>query len=369
MPYIRLRHNRPSLPLRSLPLDIQLQVLSCMDIHTLHAAINAIPYAKALYLTYPSAILKGATAAMGVQIRNLMLTTYSIMQSVESNIDMYTDKAIKDMSTFLASHLDTEESRSICFLDRSALRALVALCQLDDEIASRVEAYAIDAYNRACHRDNPGVIPSPLVVSSTEHHRLTRAFYQLKLFGVLFYNCADRFRVDLEASYSAFFDRLSTFEVDELTTAYQYLVREGLFFTSAYPHKNCSYVPVKPYRDCLDPFNCETCRGRCLGPSNPSSPWWRGVQPFWHGLVCNYVDPIGLWADPAHCRQSPIKMWGDVPRANEPNAGWLLWCHYREMPNINKRIYVSGFRALGYCFWDRERLEGWDMLRDDWVPY
>ncbi|KAH7392826.1 hypothetical protein BKA66DRAFT_456970 [Pyrenochaeta sp. MPI-SDFR-AT-0127] len=368
MTHSRSHRTRPSMPLMRLPPDVQLHILRNMDIHTLHTAINAIPYAKALYLRYPVTILQGATAAMGLQIRNLMMTTYGIIHRVNSGFSAYSNETLNDMSTFLASRLDTDGPRDMFSFESNGLRVIEALCKLDAEISCHVEAYAFDAYSRACHHDNPGVAPPPLIISSIERHRITRAFYQLKLFGVLFYNYADRHRIDLQASYSAFFDRLSTFEVDEITTAYQYLLREGQFFISAYPHNNCSYVPVKPYRGCLDPFNCETCRGRCLGPSNPLSPWWRGVQPFWHGLICKYVDPVGLWAEPAYCRQTPIKIWDDMQRTNKPNAGWLLWCDYRELPEIERDTYVREFRNLGYCFWDRVRLEGWGMFEASWKP-
>lgn len=360
----RCRHPRGPFSFMKLPADVQVHILSCMDLRSLHATIHSVPHAKHLFLRYPSSILHGATAVMGLHLRNLILTIHSVVQSITSGVDAHASQVIGDMSAFLEANLDTEEPRKIHYLETDALFVLGSLTKIESEMLCRHEAFIQDAYERACRNDNPGVAPPLLVVSPEETHRAMRAFYRLKLFGVLFYDYADRFRVDLQTSYDSFFERLATFEIDELVTVYQFLIRERMFFTSAFPHGDCSYVPIKPYRDNRDPFNCQTCRGRCLGPNNPSSPWWRGVQPFWHTVEGRFVHEIGLWAIPSSCRQTPIKLWQDVTATNQSNSGWLRWSNYLEYNDVNRDCYIQNFRRFGYCFWGRERLETWQMLEE-----
>jgi hypothetical protein len=72
-------HVCPSFPLTDLPPDVQLLILSNLDLHTIQNLMNAIPATKELYLSYPSSILRGVLASMDLQTRNLLLTTYNLV--------------------------------------------------------------------------------------------------------------------------------------------------------------------------------------------------------------------------------------------------------------------------------------------------
>jgi hypothetical protein len=366
----RLRRVRPTFPLMDLPADLQLLILSKMDLHTLQNIIQAVPHVRETYLRYPSSILRGAVAEIVPQVRNLLLTTYRLTCIIRSG-DVSQKPDLSNMGGFLADNLDTEKPRKIDFLEHDALDALHTFCEIDAEVMNLVQDYAKDIYERACHRDNPGAIPPPLVLSPNERYRMMRAFYRLKFFGVLFYNYVDRFNVHLEPFYAEFFNRLSTFEIDELVTAYQFVLRERRWFKSVCIPHDCSWDHSRFWIS-IDPFNCERCRGQAMGyvEVQPGRTRRRAIQPFWYTVMQErFVDRDGLWAERLASRPKPIKNWDDISEANEPNKGWLSWCEVRDNPIwlVDKNAYVKNFRILGYCFWDRTRLKGWgDMFQEEW---
>jgi hypothetical protein len=353
----------------NLPVDVQLHILGSLDLHTLNNAVQAIPGAKELFLRYPTSILQRAAMDMGVQMRNLLLTTHSLIHAIRSGDPIVTSN-LDNMTAFLATNLDTGEPREVDMVGGDFLGTLRSLCEIDSEVSTLVEEYAQDIYERASQRDNPGVVPTPLVLSTTERYRLTRAFYRLKLFGVLYYNYADRFEIDLQSTYPDFFFRLSAFELDELVTPYQYLIRGQRHLIPAIPHTNCAYTRRKPFRN-DDPFNCSRCRGAYTecGSTLSGPATWRDIQPFWYTLSEFLVNTEGLWTDPDICRRTPFKLWDDVPEANEPSSGWLSWSTFRDNDmEVTLETYVNDFRILGYCFWDGKRLAKWgDMFGWDWI--
>ncbi|KAF2826128.1 hypothetical protein CC86DRAFT_406425 [Ophiobolus disseminans] len=364
---------RASFHFMNLPADVQCLILSNVDLHTLKSLIKAIPSARQLYFKYSSSILQGSTALMGLQIRNLLLTVYSLVSTIKS-VDTYPTPDLDDMGTFLKQNLDTEKPRRIDLIKSHPLGALQMMCEIDREVVGLARDYANDIYGNACRRDNPGAVLPPLQLSGTEFHRLKRAFYRLKLFGVLFYNYADRFHVDLKASYATFFTRLSLFEIDELVTAYQFALRVRHYFKSPSVHQGCLYSGSKPWTN-SDPFNCEICRGLYTIHTGEevvdSYPWMRrSAQPFWYTVHYDFIHYDGLWAESDLCRPFPIKAWCDMPEANEPSAGWSLWNEYYKCSNrrVSGQTYVNAFRILGYCFWDDKRLRGWgNMFGQAWV--
>lgn len=59
------------------------------------------------------------------------------------------------------------------------------------------------------------------------------------------------------------------------------------------------------------------------------------------------------------CRGLPIKFWDDSLGTDEPSEGWNRWrVRLVDSHGITSNEYVTGFRILGYCYWDAARLEG-----------
>jgi hypothetical protein len=369
-----MRRASSPFPFADLPADVQLLILSNVDLPTLKAMTESVPSARDLYLEYPSSVLHSATATRGLQVRNILLTTASLVSTIRA-VGMYSKPDLEDMDRFLAESLDTETPKKMELLEYDPLGALSTLCEIDAEIVSFVHSYAEDIYEKACSRDNPEAIPPPLVLSTAEHHRITRAVYLLKLFGVLFYDYADRFHLDLEPCYPAFITRLSTFEIDEVVAIYQFALRKSHYFQPAYVHTRCLEDRIKMWDNLdplnCDPLNCETCRGRYNnthmkeGVEEPRTP-----HPFWYTVHEFFLARHVPWADPKLCTPSPIKTWRDFPGAAQPTKGWLWWREYHDgsAARVMGKTYVGAFRTLGYCFWDAARLEGWgNMFSAEWV--
>lgn len=360
-------------PFVDLPPELQLCVLGFLDPSTLQNALVASSLCESLYELHAESLLRSVTSHMGRQIQNLMLTTFSIRRSIQRGC-IPPGIEFPGVKEFLEDHLDTEKPRRILCEADDFFEALSDLASQESEISALVEDYARDTYKRACSRDNPGAIHVPLVLSFTERHRITRAFWRLKIYGHLFYDCADRFLIDFDDSYAAFLDRLSAFEIDEMVTAYQYMVRYRLHFTSAFPHTSCPLAMSAPCRN-RDPFECSGCQGRHLLRLDVTGSHVyqmghlhrkrRNVQAFWQIVEDKYLSRVALWADTSVCRSAPVKTWDDVPEPNEPNEGWK---HCEEQ--ISKKYLTDGefrsdYRNLGFCFWDISRLEGWDFFNKE----
>jgi hypothetical protein len=286
-----------------------------------------------------------------------MLTTLSIARSIAS-VEMYLRPDPENLEKYFVDHLDADIPAEILRINESPLQVLDMVYALDWEVRSLVYDYAHETFGWACRFDNPGAVVPPLVLSATERHRITRAFWRLKLYGVLFYNYADRFGLDLSKTYSIFVDRLCAFEIDEMVTVYQFMVRNRHYFISSFPHDNCPFTGMMPYRN-RDPFECPDCQGRHRFNSSRN-------QAFWHIMEDKYLGDRIMGADPAVCRGTPIKLWHDAEESNEPNAGYEESPSFAFHPGFGnlvspRRAEYFSFRNRGICFWDKDRLEGWDF--------
>lgn len=349
---------RASFPFPDLPADVQLQVISNMDLHTLRSVTQAVLGAKELFLKYPTSILQGTTARMGHQIRNLLLTTNRIVSIIKSAV-LYNDPDLFDMEKFLVESLDIEAPTSFTLVEHDPLGVLHELCEIDAEVSSLVHDYAEDVQVKAWRFDNASTSPPSLQLSSAERHRVMRAFYRLKLFGVLYYNYADCFKVNLETPNAVYFARLCPFEIDELAAAYQFAMRENRYFKAPYVHVGCQSISLYPWTN-SDPFNCPTCRGFFIMPikkqptmSRPLPSFRRSAEQFW-SMIYPFIDRY----EPREAkvsdisRSTPIKLWPDVPETNRSSAGWTLWKESYDMSIVVglRRAYVNNFRMPRYCF-------------------
>jgi hypothetical protein len=355
-------------PFRTLPTDVQLLVLGALDLHTLKSVSDASPDIKLLYLSCPSGLLQGVLTSMEHQTENLILTIFSLIRIMRSG-GIYPLLSISCMQHFLAECLDCEEVGRIAVNEHDAFDSLDLLCEVDAEIGSLVQDYAAAIYIKARAIEKSGAASLPLPLSATERYRMRRAFYRLKLFSVLFYYYADHIHFELDSSYNSFLDRLSTFELDELVTVYQWMYLNGRSFRPAHGHTDCSPPTIGRWRN-HDPLNC---RRMCMRPRPEidGSIHPRPTQPLWDTLVVEYhVRFEEPWAKPSACRATPIKQWDDFPKANEPNTGWLRWRQLRDSARWYPDYYgyTRHFLCLGYCFWDRDRLERWgDMFSKAWL--
>ena len=357
MPRKRNRHVRQheagrSFAFLDLPPDLQLHVLSFLNLQTLKSAVSCSSHISFLYTKYPETFLQAAMYHHGQQIRNLMLTTLSITRGIDS-INTHLRPDLDDLEKYFANHLDADVTTRIFKTNEYPLQVLDMLYTLDLEVRSLVHDYALDGYRRACHFDNPGAVVPPLILSPAENLRITRAFWRLKLYGVLFYNYADHFSLDLSHVYSTFLNRLCVWEIDEMVTVYQYMVRYRHYFNSASPHIDCPFASQPMHRN-RDPFEYPECQGRHLFNVNRNQAFWRVIED-------KYLYNGSLWASPRKCRNRPmpVKVWRGSPDANMRNAGYQLISTLGPGFPSSRELFVQ-LRNRGVCFWDLERLKGWD---------
>jgi hypothetical protein len=351
--HVRRRKAGLSFPFLDLPPDLQLHVLSFLNLQTLKNAVSCSSHISFLYTKYPETFLQAAMHHHGQQIRNLILTTLSITRSIDS-INTHLRPDVDDLGKYFAHHLDTDVTAHILKTNEYPIQVLDMLYALDLEVRSLVHDYALDAYRRACHFDNPGAVVPPLILSPSENLRITRAFWRLKLYGVLFYNYADHFGLDLSHAYSTFFNRLCEWEIDEMVTVYQYMVRNRYYFNSASPHIDCPFANQPMHRN-RDPFECPNCQGRHLFNVNRNQAFSRVIED-------NYLHGNGsLWASPFKCsfRYKPVKVWDESPDENMRSGGYCLVYALSPGSPSSKELFVQ-LRNRGVYFWDQERLKGWD---------
>jgi hypothetical protein len=365
MAIYRPRRACSPFPFTNLPTDVQLLILRNMDFCSIQNSTHAIPSAKELYLSYPSSVLRGALSTIGSQIRNLFLTTYSLTCAIKF-VEIYPPPDFSDMTSFLAENLDNEHPKNIDALEYDAMGVLHTLCEIETGITGLVADYAKDVYEAACKRQDAKAIIPPLALSSAETHRITRAFYRLKLFGMIFHNYPQCFNLGFESSRTQFIDRLSTFEMDEMITVYKWIYTYQRGYKSAFAHRKCSSLHLDPRRN-SDNRNCRYCRGMC------AAIWLQTnceTRTLWTTLIQKgFTNTNEPWAKPASCRETPCKTWLDEPETNTPNDGWLLWCKVRDttVGRVDAQEHFDHYMALGYCFWDSERLKGWgNMFRKEW---
>ncbi|KAH7411693.1 hypothetical protein DE146DRAFT_627738 [Phaeosphaeria sp. MPI-PUGE-AT-0046c] len=361
------RSKRTYFPFISLPADVQLLVLRNSDLHTLYNIAIAVPGVEELLLMYPSIVWQVATTSMSPQFRNLLLTTFRLVRIIKST-QAEPQPDLNNMEQFLDQNLNTDEVWGFETVQDDPLGALEILCGIDAEVDTLVRDYAQQVYECACECDNPGAVISPLVLSPIERHRLTRAFYRLKLFGMLFYHYPTHFGLDLESSIEDFFATLSTFEIDEMIIAYHFLQQNDRYFQLTYMQKDCSCAAHALAQD-DHPGTQKLCGQGCAMYAPKGS--LDAMQRQFMGKLYEkrYSNEESHWALPYKFLVTPQRSWDHLPESNDPGAGWLLWCKVRDdlQCGIDGEEYLQYFSRLGYCFWDATRLDGWvDVFSEMW---
>lgn len=267
------------------------------------------------------------------------------------------------MSKFLRKSLDEESPARV--IDHDPIASLKRLCDIEDDVNWHVENYAQETYRNICSHDNILLDDDvrsnflPLKLSIVEEYRIKRAFYRLRLFKTIFYDYADHFKIDCRQSYVSFFKCLSAFELDEFILAEMFSRRRrGLYFATC-GHQECIQYGTAPWRRGKSPTweQCKTA-SKELGTSACLLDW-RLLWPIKDTLKEHYIDGDWDWIDPAKCRETPSRIWDDLPEANEPNE---VWRSCQKQIYVDRTIweYPSDFQMLGFCFWDGKRVnETW----------
>ncbi|KAF2006142.1 hypothetical protein P154DRAFT_559292 [Amniculicola lignicola CBS 123094] len=340
----------------NLPLELQLHVMSLLNLVTLQNIVLSTNYARDIFLMYPETLLQHCSSRYGAQLRNMMTTASKVILSVRNRTQLteLSGEDIEDkMETFLVTYLDSAQPQKILHSSICAFQVLDILSTLEQEMTALLWDYATDDYTRAVHLDNPGIIAPPLRLSRTETHRILRTCLRLKLFGLLFYNYVDLFRLDIESSREVFLSRLCVFEIDEMLTIYQFMVRHRYRLSCLCPSQICP-LDMKFSGQLLrnrDPFECDCCQGHRKNPD--SYPFCTGTRPFprvqafWSTMENVYLRDssngwiLQLWVNPLAAGDAPVKEWMDWPEGNKPNTGWGEMRKRRDGGTLDQEITFS----------------------------
>ncbi|KAF2817628.1 uncharacterized protein BDZ99DRAFT_20719 [Mytilinidion resinicola] len=365
------RRSKPSpkaptrtFPLSNLPPELQFRVMANLDPKTLYNLVDINRRTKDLYLAYPEMVLRSVASQEGLQLRNLTLACLEILQAVRRE----TPLDLKHLDQYLSRTLDTENPGSILPCDTNPIAVLKDLQILHTDVKDLVEEYSKEIHHRACLFDNPGAVEPNFVLSTFERHRISRACWMLRFYGLLFYEYLAKFILlieDFEPALgegpgfpaSVFFHRLCPSEVDEMLSVYQYTVRECRYVSSTAQHNSpCPGTNDSHWiRGSREPLGCQNCH-------------FMTKNALWDVLRQNIVGD-GLWALEERTVKSPSKIWTDWPSSNVPNPGWTFFNEARKHHNIERFIFISYFRNIGFFFWDQERLDAWHFIDfEGWEP-
>lgn len=358
----------------TLPLDLQIQILGALSPSALHNTTAAHPSLAAVFQEYPGSILKDTFSTLHPQLRNFLFTIHGIDSAIKQP-NIYPRPKFEKMSKFLKKSLDEK-----CILqgfEQDPIAALERLRAIEDDVDWHMREYAQETYERICKHDDILMDDDvrsnfpPLKLSAVEEHRIKRAFYRLRLFKAIFYDYADHFKMDLRESYVSFFKRLSAFELDEFILLEMFCRRRRGLFLATCGHSECIHYGAAPWRRGAKP-NWEQCMSASKDPGvSECLTDWRLLWPIRDTIEEHYIDGNMDWIDPTKCRETPSRLWDDVPEANDPNDIWR--CCVKDI-HVHRTVweYQSDFQMLGFCFWDAQRVKNtWGDIFgkqriDDW---
>ncbi|KAF2499319.1 hypothetical protein BU16DRAFT_535688 [Lophium mytilinum] len=361
----RNKHARRSFPFLRLPFDLQLSVLGSMDFQSLCDFINASPLIEDLFLKYPEAILHDTIGQCPLQIQNHILTALTINGTKKLPFD--------NLGVFLADSLDADKSRRVLCAANDPLAVLEELRANQKEIDQAVHLVAAAAYQQVGAINNPGAILEPLVLSTPEHLRLSRALWSLRLFNRPYpeEDPAKPFTSGLVQRRAAcaevtrrFFLRLSLSEVDELICVHRFLIaRHDHLCHGIFQVGSLKYL-TEEERTTSNPWS-RACGGhQCFFPPRYSSFGYI-LEPFMQSLkkVSRHSQPrSSFWASPQIFHRHTARVWSDWPDGSSPAPGWTYFDAVRAQHDLTRSQFCNFFQDAGIFFWDLRRLVEWAFV-------
>ncbi|RFU33643.1 hypothetical protein B7463_g2654, partial [Scytalidium lignicola] len=212
--------------LESLPVEIQTHILrSLQDIKTLGTLLRASPRFLQVYQgtreeTISNIVCNQITPAI------LPLAVNVLQQSYLRSHRRSRSKVLAFLETF-------KQSPPTLSQNRFSLETSKTLLKTHTVVEHFVNTFVIDRLNRLS-KYVPHITPllaeskALLGISGIEHHRLSRAFYHLELYGILFYDPENADDViTVEEQSSLFLAKLPDWELEELLCVREYLL-DGL---------------------------------------------------------------------------------------------------------------------------------------------
>ncbi|KAF2810080.1 uncharacterized protein BDZ99DRAFT_520173 [Mytilinidion resinicola] len=362
----RNKRARRSFPFLRLPFDLQLSVLGSMDFQSLYDSINASPLIEGLFLKYPETILRDIIGQHPQQIQNHILTALTLNGTKILRSD--------NLGTFLADSLDANKSRQVlCGID-DPLAVLDELRTNQSQIGQAVHLIATATYQSAGAINNPGAILEPLILSTPERLRISRALWTLRLFDrpCLEEDPAKPFtsglvqrRITVEEATRQFLLRLSLSEVDELTCVHRFLMaRHDHLCHDVFQVSSSRYL-TEQERTTSNPFRA--CGGnQCFFPRRALKLGYV-LEPFRQALrkvlgSRHFQTSTDFGASPQIFLRHTTRVWPDWPEGSSPGSGWTYFDAVRAQHDLTRTQYWNFFQDAGIFFWDLRRLLEWGFV-------
>lgn len=352
----RRRQLQPKFPLFQLPPELQLHVLCKCDFTSLRRLLRLSPYLRGLFLAYPEACLQEILQRIPRPAQNLLRASWAL-HNVNNN-DFDPDKTL----AFLDQTKITEDwSILYPYILRSKddpMEALERLIDLHEEISTVVELYAKSVNAIVETFVNPYVLTTPITLSTAECNRIACGFWLLKIF----YQFQLKF-----ARYNQANDFIRTF-MEQLSP---WQVEQGLSI-ECFLQSSCWYGHYDPYilvdermptREDLSEQYLYVRNYFKVTNELPRPSLTPGImQPTFFSRATRYYS----YGFHEGWDQLPrLSAYSDAECSSVTNQlrshGWTYFESAVRAHTIPGNTYRQFFLGLGMFFWDKDRLEAWEL--------
>ncbi|KAL8924088.1 MAG: hypothetical protein Q9208_004225 [Pyrenodesmia sp. 3 TL-2023] len=347
-----------------LPPEIWDMILSALpDLWTLLQLMEVFPYLTVFFtVRYREFLVDILSNSESFQISKLASYVLSVRnRTTPAHEPLHPDLTSKDI---LRSVLENEEQPLEIPILENPLAALEDLVTLFDDTDYWTDAFI---HQRCCRpRSRNAAVQGPEQrASRTELYRIRRALWRIWALCEAANSTSDSGQPTINVyAINDFFEGLAAWELEEMECLYLFLRHE---YSSLDMHATEKRIdrPVTNYD-----------KGPLLRRLWSIMGYWLETH-FTAALKSNAPWRILYYFAMVECRptfyrpQKPLTVWSDAPSgANSPNAGWQF--HTRDSlitpwPAFPTPFFISGtgFQEWGYCIWDQDRLDDWNMLERD----
>ncbi|OCL02107.1 hypothetical protein AOQ84DRAFT_383016 [Glonium stellatum] len=343
----------------NLPFDIQLHVMTFLDICSLTTFLQASAHAKAIYIHNPNTILKGLLQQWPRQLSQLIQANLFIIQKQTA--------PAPSPSEIYSRYVDAEKTPRIVIDTIHPLHTLRHFLRLVHEIGRCSRELVNCSLGIICYIENQAldvsIVSSQL--SETEWHRIYRAYLRLKLFGLLFFTMnrqiPDKASLkSLQCATRAFFTRLCSWEIEELNSAWSVLgkatmnrnVDRGVYSSIFHSHMRV-LTTEKDY------CQSETCPlGSSIFCNNVHACIRNIMQPFLPHRRGRFMLNETYGREVSVPASDVSRRWEDSVEANVASWG-LSYDLLLRVPHDHPRLnhFYFEYKYIGLPMWDKSTAE------------
>ena len=339
---------------QGIPNELLVMILrNVPDIKTLFNLILAYPQARLLFETLYRKIFPCVVRNSGIplQIQKLVCAVFCVGSWSCSPSD-------QELEEYFKLRLENENTALVI----DSLPDPVAALQSIAEISQDLDYFEKSFIKCRLHEPDRELSTEhgEALLSTTEVHRIRRAFWRLQLYSDVYHPFRPMSAVDCSDDEDgwrdpgAFWNLLAYWEVDELECTYHHLVRQLQILQSG--HREGDELEMARITRLLNTSICSSSNS--------------GLNSDKHNDQGTEMENYFSFTIPFHrdliCGTTTTTLWSDSAAANYSNAGCR--CFFRYDVDLGVPMAVNGGEpiacslAWGYCIWDEAQLQRWDLL-------